>query len=162
MLRAKRQWRLPALVCPVLAALLVVTGRWWGVVLVVFAVPLIPAFWIRVEMNENTIRYRDWRRRWSTVDLDSVDTLRLRRLAFAPLKWLPRGYRVGRFWSVPLTMRLQHGEEVRFEVRCVWWDGWRELARYVAARPDIDLDARTRGRLGRYVGPIAFVTSDQP
>jgi len=159
-IRSRIQWRLPALVLPVLAALLIFLGRRWGIALVVFAVPFVPAFWIRIEMNDRRIRRRDWRRRWTTVELDEVETLRLRRLPFVALQWLPRGYRVGRYWSVPLTLRLQYGEEVRLELRCVWWDGWREIARYVAARPGMDLDARTRGRLGRYVGPIAFAPSD--
>jgi hypothetical protein len=161
-LRARRQWRLPALVFPVLAALLVVSGRRWGIALVLLAIPFLPAFWIRIEMNPWSIRRRDWRRRWSKLELDSVEGLRLRRLPFPAIQWLPRGYRIGRFWSVPLTLRLQYGEEVRFEIRCAWWDGWRDLAGYVAALPDMGLDARTRGRLGRYVGPIAFATSDQP
>jgi len=161
-LRARVQWRAPVLALPVLAAVFLVFGQWSGVVLLLFAVPFVPAWWIRIELNEQSVRRRDWRRRWTSVDLESVDGLRLRRLPFAALAWLPRGYRVGRFWSVPLTLRLQHGEAVRLEARCVWWDDWRDLARYVAARPNIDLDARTRGRLGRYVGPIAFVPSDQP
>jgi hypothetical protein len=161
-LRARGQWRVPVFVLPVLAALVVVaTGRWSGIVLLVVALPFTPALWIRIEMDESSIRRRDWRGRTSTVMFDSVDALRLRRLPFAALEWLPRGYRVGRFWSVPLTLRLQHGEDVSFEMRCVWWDGWRDVARYVAARPGMDLDARTRGRLGRYVGPIAFEVADQ-
>jgi hypothetical protein len=161
-LRARYQWRIPALVLPVLAALLVLLGRPWGVVLILFALPFAPAFWIRVELTERHVRRRDWRWRWTSVDLESVDALRLRRLPFAALAWLPRGYRIGRFWSVPLTLRLQQGEDVRVELRCAWWDGWREIARYIAMRPGIDLDARTRGRIGRYVGPIVFAPADQP
>ena len=161
-LRARVQWRAPVVVLPVLALVFIVFRQWSGVVLLLFALPFVPALWIRIELSERTVRRRDWRRRWTPVDVESVDVLRLRRLPFAALAWLPRGYRVGRFWSVPLTLRLQHDEAVRLEVRCVWWDDWRDLARYVAVRPNIDLDARTRGRLGRYVGPIAFVPSDQP
>ncbi len=161
-LRARLLWRLSVLGLPILGAAVVASGRWSGIALLAVAVPFAPALWIRIELGEASIRRRDWRGRKSTVTFDSVDALRLRRVPFAALSWLPRGYRLGRFWSVPLTLRLQHGENVSFEMRCVWWDGWRNVARYVAARPGIDLDARTRGRLGRYVGPIAFASADQP
>ena len=160
-IRARIQWRLPALVLPVVGVLLFVVGWRWGAAIVVLAAPSVPAFWIRIEMADNQIRRRSWRRRWRTVELEPIDALRLRRLAFPVLAWLPRG-RIGRFWSVPLTMRLLHEGTISLELRCVWWNGWREIARYVAALPGIELDARTRGRLGRYVGPIAFAPPAHP
>ena len=126
--------------------------------------PFLPAFWIRVELTERhdpapgLAPAVDHASTWSpSTRSGSVAS------PFAALQWLPRGYRVGRFWSVPLTLRLQHGEErpLRAAVRVVGRVAGASPATS-RARPGIDLDARTRGRLGRYVGPIAFAPSDQP
>ena len=155
-LRPQLHWRLvgPALI--LLALLVLAAGRLRAApiafVLVVIAVPFLPALRERVEVGPRSIVHRRWRGRRTAV-LDEVDTLRLRRIAFPLLSRLRRGYKVGRFWSLPLTLRLLRGETVLLELRCGWWDGWRELARYViVSHPDVDLDGRTRGRLERYVG----------
>ncbi|MGZ6965303.1 MAG: hypothetical protein ACXVKA_13930 [Acidimicrobiia bacterium] len=157
-LRPRVQCRLVGPAIVVVAFALVALGRLWGVVLLPFAVPFVSSLWVRVEVGSDQVRRRDWRGRWSSVSMDHVDMLRLRRLPFAVLRWLPRGYRIGRFWTIPLTLRLQSGEDVRLEIRCVWWKGWRDLARFGATIPGIDLDTRTRGRLSRYVGGVAPTT----
>ncbi len=153
-LRARLQWRLPGPALVALALALAASGRLWGVLLVPLAAPFIPALWIRLVVGEHTIRRYDWRAQWTTVSLDTVDAFRLRRVPWPALAWLRRGYRIGRFWSVPLTVRLQQGETVELQVRCIWWRGWRNLARFAALLPDVELDGRTRGRLGRYVGSV--------
>lgn len=130
-----------------------------ALVLVPIALVFFPTVWARVEVGEHSIRRRRWRWGWNTVPTDSVDTLRLRRLPFPALAWMKRGHRLGRFWSVPLTVRLQHEETVLLELRCIWWNGWRDLARFAASQPGVDLDLRTQGRLARYVGPLAWATS---
>jgi len=130
-----------------------------ALLLVPIAVGCFPTVWARLEVGEHAIRRRRWHGGWTTVATDSVDTLRLRRIPFPILGWLKRGHRLGRFWSVPLTLRLQHEETVLVELRCVWWSDWRDLARFAASQPDVDLDLRTRGRLARYVGPLSWATS---
>jgi hypothetical protein len=97
-----------------------------------------------------------------TIRLDTIDTLRLRRLPFGLTRIFGRrGFRIGRFWTVPLTLRLQTGSEVRLQLRCVWWNGWQSVARFLASEPGMNLDDRTRGRLDTYVGPapVPVVTS---
>ena len=122
--------------------------------LVFFAIgaAFLPALWDRVDVGADTIVQRGLRKH-RTIELTDVDAFRLRRIAFPLLQGIHRGYKIGRFWSIPLTLRLLHREEVLLELRCGWWNGWRELARYIVVScPDADLDGRTRGRLERYVG----------
>lgn len=157
-LRPRIQWRVagPALI--LFAFLVLAVGRLsliplaFALVVLVIAFAFLPALWERIEVGPTTVRYRTWRGH-RTVAFSDVDTLRLRRVPFLLLRGLRRGYKFGRYWSVPLTLRLLHEDEVLVELRCGWWNGWRELARYVVVScPDIDLDSRTRGRLERYVG----------
>lgn len=161
-LRPRIQWWLPGPALLVVAIAIVASGRWLGLALMLIAVPLFPVLWVRLEVGEQAIRRRTWRGTWSTIPMGSVDALRLRRLPFGVLRWMRRGYRIGRFWSVPLTLRLQRDVEVLIQLRCVWWSGWKDLARFVGSLPEVDLDVRTRGRLDRYVGPIASATPVQP
>ena len=151
---------LPALLA--VAAVLVARGRPWGIALLPAALVWTPVLWVRVEATESTVRRRSWRGRWRRVPLESITTLRLRRLPYRALRWVRRGYRIGRFWSVPLTLRLLDESRVRLELRCAWWGSWRALAGFAASLPDVDIDARSRARLDRYVGPIARDTSLHP
>jgi hypothetical protein len=155
-LRPQAQWRAvgPGLI--VFALLLVAVGRLRAVpvafVLGVAGVAFLTAWWDRLDVGATTVLRRSWRGR-QKIALADVDTLRLRRVHFALLRWLPRGYKFGRYWSIPLTLRLLSGERALLELRCAWWSDWRELTRFViAACPDVDLDGRTRGRIERYVG----------
>jgi hypothetical protein len=105
-------------------------------------------------VSESTIVRRAWRGH-RTVAVADIDGMGLRRATLPVLRFLPRGYKFGRYWTIPLTMRLLAGGEVLLELRCVWWSNWRELARYVVTTlPDLDLDSRTRGRFERYVGVL--------
>jgi hypothetical protein len=116
------------------------------------AVAFLPAIWERVEVGPHTIVQRNWRRE-RTIDFDDMNAFRLRRIPFRAIAGLRRGYKFGRFWSIPLTLRLIDRDVVLLDLRCGWWNGWQELARYVVvSHPDVDLDGRTRGRLERYVG----------
>jgi hypothetical protein len=155
-LRPQIHWRVagPALIGFGLLLLAVGRLRAAPFALVFFAIgaAFLPALWDRVDAGPGTIGQRSVRKH-RKIALTDVDTLRLRRIAFPLLKGIHRGYKIGRYWSIPLTLRLLHGEEVLLELRCGWWYGWRELARYVVVScPDVDLDGRTRGRLERYVG----------
>jgi hypothetical protein len=155
-LRPHIHWRAtgPALI--LLAIIVLAAGRLTAapiaLVILAIAAAFLPALWERVEVGPSTIHQRRWRGH-TTFDFADVDTLRLRRVPFKLLAGLRRGYKVGRFWSVPLTLRLLQGDTVLVELRAGWWEGWRELARYViVSNSQVDLDGRTRGRLERYVG----------
>jgi hypothetical protein len=78
---------------------------------------------------------------------------------FRALRWVHHAFRIGRVWSVPLTLRLLERDHIRLELRGCFWHDWQSLARYVATRPDVDIDPRTRGRIDRYVGPVELDTS---
>jgi hypothetical protein len=155
-LRPQMHWRAAGPVLIVFSLVLLAVGRLraapFAVVFFAIGVVLLPALWARIDVGPSTVAQRTLRKH-RTIALSDVDTFRLRRIAFAPLRFIHRGYKIGRFWSLPLTLRLLHGEDVLLELRCGWWYGWRELARYiVVSYPDVDLDGRTRGRLERYVG----------
>jgi hypothetical protein len=155
-LRPQIHWRVagPALILFGLVLLAVGRLRAAPFALVFFAIgaAFLPALWDRVDVGPDTIGQRSLRGN-RKIALSDVDTFRLRRIAFPVLKGIHRGYKIGRYWSIPLTLRLLHGEKVLLELRCGWWYGWRELARYIVVScPDVDLDGRTRGRLERYVG----------
>src|SRR6476659_8811425 len=155
-LRPQIHWRAagPALI--VFGILLLAVGRLraapFAIVFFAIGAAFLPALWDRVDVGADTIVQRGVRKH-RTIELTDVDAFRLRRIAFPLLQGIHRGYKIGRFWSIPLTLRLLHREAVLLELRCGWWNGWRELARYIVVScPDADLDGRTRGRLERYVG----------
>jgi hypothetical protein len=159
------QWRVGGPVLLLAAVAVVVLGPIWtlplAVVLAATGVSLLPALRDRLEVGATFIRCRTIMHE-RTIDIGDVDTMRLRRVPFPLLRWLPRGYKVGRFWSIPLTMRLSNGEDPRLDLRCAWWSNWRELARFVlAVHPEVDLDSRTRGRLERYVGVAVPIPSQR-
>jgi hypothetical protein len=155
-LRPQLHWRAvgPALI--VLAMLLLAVGKLllvpFALVFLAIGVAALRTFWERVDVSPGTIVQHSLRKH-RTVPLAEVDAFRLRRVAFPVLAGLQRGYKIGRYWSIPLTLRLLHRDEPLLELRCGWWYGWRDLARYVIVScPDVSLDGRTRGRLERYVG----------
>ena len=159
--RPRLAWRLPGPLLLVAGAALVASGLRWGVAVAALGVLFLQTLWVRLLVTGVSIRGRGWRGQRTTIRLDTIDTLRLRRLSFGPTRILGRGFRIGRFWTVPLTLRLQTGSDVRLQLRCVWWNGWQSVARFLASEPGMDLDDRTRGRLDSYVGPtpVPVVTS---
>lgn len=164
-MRPQLPWRIAGPLLLLVALLTFAAGRLralpFALVFAAAGVALLPAWRDRIEVGANVIHRRTWRRE-HTVGIADLDTMRLRRLAFPLLRWLPRGYRFGRYWSIPLTLKLLAGEDQRLEIRCIWWGNWRELTRFViSAYPDVDLDGRTRGRLERYVGVVPTTPSQR-
>jgi hypothetical protein len=153
--RAKPAWRLAGPVLVVVGAAAVALGQLWGAGIIAIALLFLPMLWIRLLVSGVSIRRRGWRGQSSTIRLDTIDTLRLRRMLFGPTRILGRGLSIGGFWGAPLTLRLQTGSDVRLQLRCVWWNGWQSVARFMASEPGLDVDDRTRGRLDSYVGPAA-------
>jgi hypothetical protein len=154
--RPKVQWLLAGPVLLVLALGAAASGRPRllpiAVVLGLVGIALLGSWFDRVDLGPVTVRRRSLLSR-VTIALDDVDTLRLRRIAWPWLRWVKRGFKVGRYWSLPLTLRLMHGDAPQLELRCVWWSSWRELTRaLLTLNPELDLDQRTRGRIDRYVG----------
>jgi hypothetical protein len=155
-LRPQIHWRLAGPGLILFALVLLAAGRLraapFALILFVIGVTMLPAIWERVDVSPDTIVHHGFRQH-RAVPLAEIDAFRLRRIAFPFLRFIHSGYKVGRYWSIPLTVRLLHRDEPLLELRCGWWDGWRELSRYIIVTcPDVDLDGRTRGRLERYVG----------
>jgi hypothetical protein len=162
-LRPQIGWRAVGPILILLAFAALAVGRRQAVpaafLLGVLGAAFLPAWLDRVDVGETTIIRRSLRGR-RTIVIDEVDTMRLRRVPFVLLRFLPRGYKVGRYWSIPLTLRLLDDDHELLALRCIWWDNWRGLSRYlVSAVPEVDLDGRTRGRLERYVGMLLPTSS---
>lgn len=109
-----------------------------------------PFLAFKIHVDEHAVRRRGLRGWEPPVSLDAVTELGLRRSPWRLLKWWPKGYRFGRFYSLPLRLRLLAGNQIRFQLTVVFWRDWGALARFMAARPDVRTDGRTRGRLERY------------
>jgi hypothetical protein len=155
-LRPKLQWLAAGPGLILLALLLLGAGRLRAAPLALLLGALgavfLRAWWDRVDVGETRITRRGWRHR-RPIAVEHISGFGLRRVPVRLLRALPRGYRFGRFWSLPLTMRLLAGEETLLELRCAWWGNWRELTYFVISTvPGIELDGRTRGRIERYVG----------
>ncbi|MBM3674408.1 MAG: hypothetical protein FJW88_05540 [Actinobacteria bacterium] len=136
--------------CLALAAVGIAAGAVAAVLLVPVGLVLLPALVQRVEVDGRSIRRRGVRGWEDPVGLDSVIVLRLRRIPWPGLERIRRAYRWGRFCSVPLRLRLASAERVVLQLNVVWWSGWSALARYLAMRPTVQSDGRTRIRLERY------------
>ena len=106
--------------------------------------------WVpRLELDAHQLRVR--RLRGSvTVPIDDIDEVRLRRVPIGRLRPVHRSYRIGRFCTTPLRLRVMHAQEPLVQLTVVAWARWPVLVRYLLSRPDVASDSRTRGRLDRY------------
>ena len=127
-----------------------VGSRRISVVVLLAGLACLPALFVKIQVDEYSVRRRGVRGWERPVALDSVTELGLRRSPWRAFKWWPKGYRLGRFYSLPLRLRLLEGTNIRFQLTVVFWRDWGTLARFMAARPDVHADGRTRGRLERY------------
>ncbi len=160
--RPRSVWRILGPLFVVTGGVLVALGMLWGVAVIAFGALFAPMLWMRIIVSGVSIRRRGWLGGRRTIRLDTIDTLRLRRLPFGLIRIFgKRGFRIGPLWTVPLTLRLQSGADIQLQLRCVWWDGWQSVARFLSGEPGMNIDERTRGRLDTYVGPspVPVVTS---
>lgn len=149
-LRPRLGFRIAGPLVGAFALVLLLAGWWWGVLLLPPAIALLVASLERVELLPTAVRRRSWSGWAEPVPLERVVAFRLRRAPLRGLKLLRHGYRIGRWYSVPLTLRLVTTDSTVLELRVACWAGWRALARYVAAQPTVHLDGKTRERLTRY------------
>ena len=108
------------------------------------------ATWIpSLRVDDHAVRLRGlWT--MTTIPLDTVDEIRLRRVPFGPKHALRRVYRVGPFCSTPIRLRFLLDDLTLAQITVVYWGGWAGLVRYLLTMPGITADSRTRGRLDRY------------
>lgn len=102
-----------------------------------------------VQVDDRAIRFRRLMGT-ETIPLAAIDEIRLRRVQIGPKRQLQRNFRIGRFCSTPLRMRVMQNDVTLAQITVVCWEGWPRLARYLLSIPSINSESRTRGRLDRY------------
>ena len=102
----------------------------------------------RVEVGADAVRARGLVGT-TVIKVDGVREIRLRRVPFGPPRPPHRSYRIGRFSTTPIRLRII-GDEDMIQLTAVLWDNWPALVRVMLTLPGVESDARTRGRLDRY------------
>ena len=102
-----------------------------------------------VSVNDREVRFRGVLRA-ETIPLSSIDEVRLRRVPLGPKRPGGRNYRIGRFCSTPMRLRVMERDITLSQITVVFWEGWPKLVRYLLSIPAITAEGRTLGRLDRY------------
>ncbi len=127
---------------------LLVTGSIVGAAVVVLGV-LVSLSWLpKVEVGDEVVRARGLVGT-TVIPYADVREVRLRRVPFGPPRPPHRSYRVGRFSTTPIRLRIV-GDDEMIQLTTVVWDSWPALVRVLLTLPDVQSDSRTRGRLDRY------------
>jgi hypothetical protein len=128
---------------------LVATGVLAGAVLAVVGL-LVSLSWLpRVEIGNEVVRARGLVGT-TVIRFDDVREVRLRRVPFGPPRPPHRSYRVGRFSTTPIRLRIIGADDDMVQLTAALWSNWPALVRVVLTIPGVESDARTRGRLDRY------------
>ena len=139
------------LIAPALALIgmaLVATGSLLGLAVIVVGA-IDGLVWLpRVELDSRRLRYRGIRE-VVEMPLDREIELRLRRVPFGPPRPPHRAYRIGRFASTPIRLRITSGAD-QVQLTIAYWEHWPGLVRALLTMPTVTTDSRTRGRLDRY------------
>lgn len=118
-------------------------------VLVGVGAAVLLAWFPSVQVDDRAIRFRRLMGT-ETIPLGAIDEVRLRRVQIGPKRQLQRNFRIGRFCSTPLRLRVMQNDVTLAQITVVCWEGWPRLARYLLSIPSITSESRTRGRLDRY------------
>ena len=70
-------------------------------------------------------------------------------MPFGPPRPPHRSYRIGRFSTTPIRLRII-GDDEMIQLTAALWANWPALVRVVLTLPGVESDSRTRGRLDRY------------
>jgi len=130
-----------------------------GIVLAVSVAPVAAALaaigavislsWLpKVEIGNDVVRGRGLVGT-TVIPYDEVREIRLRRVPFGPPRPPHRSYRFGRLSTTPIRLRII-GDEEMIQLTAALWADWPALVRVMLSLPDVESDARTRGRLDRY------------
>ncbi len=148
-LRPRLVFRLAGPLLIVLGVAGVAAGYLAATAIAVIGVFGLVAWLQRVSIDEHQVVIRGVRSS-TTLPIDAIDEVRLRRVPFGPKHGLRKSYRFGPFSSTPIRLRLIRADVTLVQLTAVYWEGWAGLVRYLLAVPAIDSDSRTRGRLERY------------
>ena len=110
---------------------------------------LVSLSWLpRVEVGDDVVRARGIVGT-TVIPYAEIREVRLRRVPFGPPRPPHRSYRIGRFSTTPIRLRII-GDDEMVQLTTVLWAGWPALVRVMLTLPDVQSDSRTRGRLDRY------------
>jgi hypothetical protein len=126
----------------------VASGTVIGVALVIVGLALLAAWRPRIEVGHDVVRARGLVGT-TVIRCDDIHEVRLRRVPFGPPRPPHRSYRIGRFSTTPIRLRIVGGEDM-IQLTAALWSDWPALVRVVLALPGVQSDSRTRGRLDRY------------
>ncbi len=116
--------------------------------LLVVAVPVTLVWFRRIELDDATVRYRRLLAT-TTIPLGGVREVALRRVPRRGARAPHHSYRVGRFSTTPIRLRIA-GEEAEIHVTAALWPEWPRIVRALMTLPGVQTDHRSRGRLDRY------------
>ena len=86
----------------------------------------------------------------TVIPIRRVREVRLRRVPFGPPRPPHRSYRIGRFSTTPIRLRIIGDEDEMIQLTAALWADWPALVRVCLTVPGVQSDSRTRGRLDRY------------
>jgi hypothetical protein len=119
-----------------------------GAVVAVVGVLCLPAWRYRIEVGNDVVLARGFVGA-TEIRFDDVREVRLRRVPFGPPRPPHRSYRIGRFSTTPIRLRIIGADEM-IQLTAALWANWPALVRVVLSIPGVESDSRTRGRLDRY------------
>jgi len=119
-----------------------------GAVVAVAGVLCLPAWRYRIEVGDDVVVARGFVGA-TEIRFDEIREVRLRRVPFGPPRPPHRSYRVGRFSTTPIRLRIIADDEM-IQLTAALWANWPALVRVVLNIPGVESDSRTRGRLDRY------------
>ena len=119
-----------------------------GVGVTVLGVLCLPAWRYRIEVGNDVIVARGFVGA-TEIPFGDVREVRLRRVPFGPPRPPHRSYRIGRFSTTPIRLRIIGADDM-IQLTAALWASWPALVRVVLNLPGVESDSRTRGRLDRY------------
>jgi len=119
-----------------------------GAVIAIAGVLCLPAWRYRVEVGNDVLVARGFVGA-TEIPFDGIREIRLRRVPFGPPRPPHRSYRIGRFSTTPIRLRII-GDDDMIQLTAALWANWPALVRVVLGIPGVESDSRTRGRLDRY------------
>jgi hypothetical protein len=127
---------------------IVAAGTVAGVAVAVVGATMSLSWRLRIEVGDDIVRSRGLLDT-TVIPYDEIREVRLRRVPFGPPRPPHRSYRIGRFSTTPIRLRIIGADDM-IQLTAVLWANWPALVRVVLVLPGVESDTRTRGRLDRY------------
>lgn len=125
-----------------------VVGSAVGALLVALGAVVALSWLPKVEVGDDVVRARGLIGT-TVIPYADIREVSLRRVPFGPPRPPHRSYRIGRFSTTPIRLRII-GDEDLIQLTTVVWANWPALVRVMLTLPGVQSDSRSRGRLDRY------------